>query len=59
MILAVDVHYRDENAIAAGVMFKDWSDQEPNEKLLVQIAQVAADEPGQFYQRELPCILAL
>jgi deoxyribonuclease V len=59
MIFAVDVYYRDAHAIAAGVMFDRWEDDEPISKVVVQIKDVAAYIPGQFYQRELPCILEL
>ena len=59
MIFAVDVDYRNNSAIAAGVLFRNWEDREPVEELIAQIAAVAAYEPGQFYKRELPCVLEL
>ena len=59
MILAVDVHYRGSCAIAAGVLFREWKDDEPVAEWTVAIPAVAAYEPGQFYRRELPCILEL
>jgi deoxyribonuclease V len=59
MILAVDVGYRENHALAAGVAFQNWEAAEPNGQWVVSIANVAAYEPGQFYRRELPCILAL
>lgn len=59
MILAVDVDYRDDKAIAAGVLFQNWQDSEPVQELLSEILTVAEYEPGQFYKRELPCVLAL
>lgn len=59
MILAVDVCYREDRAIAAGVLFHAWDDSEPRQVLLAQVAETADYEPGQFYKRELPCILAL
>ncbi|MGL5081712.1 MAG: endonuclease V [Microcoleaceae cyanobacterium] len=59
MIFATDVYYRDNKAVAAGVLFNDWEDHEPVSELIVQIDNVTEYEPGQFYKRELPCILEL
>jgi deoxyribonuclease V len=59
MIFAVDVNYKEDKALVAGILFKDWEDCEPTSQLTVQIDQIAEYEPGQFYKRELPCILAL
>lgn len=59
MILAVDVDYREDKAVAAGVLFQNWEDSEPVQELISEIHKVAEYEPGQFYKRELPCVLAL
>ena len=59
MILAVDVYYQDNIAFAAGVLFNNWSDCEPVEKLVAEIVDIEAYIPGEFYRRELPCILTL
>lgn len=59
MILAVDVDYREDKAVAAGLLFRNWEDREPIQELLAHIPTVAEYEPGQFYKRELPCVLAL
>jgi len=64
MKLAVDVHYRDvatavTQAQVAGVGFKDWKDAQASHEWLSQITAVPAYIPGQFYRRELPCVLAL
>lgn len=59
MIVAVDVYYQDKNALAAGVLFNDWGDCEPTDKLVAQISNIESYIPGEFYHRELPCILAL
>lgn len=60
MILAVDVDYRAEGgAVAAGVAFGDWADARPERVLVRRIASVQPYRPGAFYERELPCILAL
>jgi len=60
MILATDVDYRaDGTALAAGVIFEDWSSAAPLGRVTAHMAEVAAYEPGAFYRRELPCLLAL
>jgi deoxyribonuclease V len=60
MILAVDVHYPgDGTAIAAGVMFKDWHSDTVEQVVTHHVEQVAPYRPGFFFERELPCILAL
>ncbi|MFK7805794.1 MAG: endonuclease V [Anaerolineae bacterium] len=58
-ILAIDVHYGDEIAVAAGVLFSAWDAQTAE---LEKTCDVPVDSdyiPGQFYLRELPCIFAL
>lgn len=59
MRLAVDVTYRAESARAAGVLFSDWATAVPTDEYTLHIPTVAAYEPGAFYKRELPCLLAL
>ncbi|MCA9975123.1 MAG: endonuclease V [Anaerolineales bacterium] len=59
MILAVDVHYEETEAMAAGVLFSAWDACEPDAMLLTHLSGVADYEPGYFYRRELPCVLAL
>jgi deoxyinosine 3'endonuclease (endonuclease V) len=44
MILAVDVHYREDRAIAAGVLFREWEDAEPVAEWTAAIPAVAAYE---------------
>jgi len=57
VIVAVDVHYRQAFAKAVSIEFEDWADAQPARIHEVRIEEVAAYEPGQFYKRELPCIL--
>jgi deoxyribonuclease V len=59
MILAVDVHYPQEGARVAGVTFADWQACKPEQEWVTRVSSVAGYEPGQFYRRELPCILEL
>lgn len=59
MILTTDVAYRDDMACAAGILHPDWRTDEIARTITKTISPVAPYEPGQFYQRELPCILSL
>jgi len=59
MIACVDVDYRDEGAVAACVCFETWSDATPASESVLQIDDVEPYESGQFFRRELPCILAV
>lgn len=59
MIACLDVDYRDTGACAAAVVFRDWSDAAATEDRTAQIAEVQPYEPGQFFRRELPCLLAV
>ncbi len=61
MIVATDVLY-DENAhtgLAAAVAFGDWPDEAALREWTSTIEGVSPYEPGSFYKRELPCLLAL
>lgn len=59
MIAFLDVHYQETSARAACVLANAWTDAEPSGRLSVDVSPVAAYEPGQFYRRELPCLLAV
>jgi deoxyribonuclease V len=58
--LAVDVHYRgDGRAVAAGVAFADWRSHVIAQTEAVCLGSVEPYEPGDFFKRELPCLMAL
>jgi deoxyribonuclease V len=65
MIAFIDVGYvrpdgdRDESALAACVVAERWSDARPLEQRVAHVARVAPYEPGRFYLRELPCVVAV
>ena len=59
MKACLDVDYRDEGAVAACVAFAEWADAAPALEVVERIAAVAEYEPGAFYKRELPCLLAV
>ena len=59
MIAAFDVHYLEHGCAAAAVLFSDYSDAMPA-ATYTQLLPAAADYiPGEFFRRELPCILNL
>lgn len=61
MIAALDVQYDDatNSALAAAVVFESWEHEQPLREYIVRCHDVAAYVPGQFFQRELPCLLAV
>jgi deoxyribonuclease V len=59
MIACVDVHYRDSDASAAAITFRDWSDAQAIDERVVQVPEIQPYEAGKFYRRELPCLLAV
>ncbi len=56
MILAIDIHYKNEYAKNVGVLF-EWEDEVPSEIVVTQTKDVEEYIPGQFFKRELPCLL--
>jgi deoxyribonuclease V len=59
VIVAVDVDYRASEAVAACVGFRAWPDATPAIETVTRIPGApAAYQPGSFYQRELPPVLA-
>jgi len=59
MLAIVDVHYFGARARAACVIARRFDDAEPVSSHTVELAPVAAYVPGQFFERELPCLLAV
>ncbi len=59
MIACLDVAYSDAAAYSAGLIFRNWKDANALEERLVQLSDVEEYEPGQFFRRELPCLLAV
>ena len=60
MQVALDVSYDEEQktARAAAVVFKDWQDCQPLAQYTIDCEEVEPYQPGQFFKRELPCLLA-
>lgn len=59
MLLSVDVQYRDDCGFAAGVLFHDWRSERPVRTVSARVNGIGEYVPGEFYKRELPCILKL
>lgn len=60
MIAAFDVHYlKNGYASAAAVLFSDYSDAEPASAFTRVLPEPADYRSGEFYRRELPCLLKL
>lgn len=59
MLVAVDVDYRAAEAVAACVGFRAWPDAAAAVELVVKTpGAAAAYQPGAFFRRELPAVLA-
>lgn len=59
MVLALDVHYKDDgSAKSVGILF-NWNDFQPKEILIEYINETDEYIPGEFYKRELPCLLKI
>jgi len=60
MRLCTDVDYRpDGTARAAALAFGDWADAAPRHEWVARLDAVQPYQPGEFYRRELPCLLAV
>ncbi|MFO0658842.1 MAG: endonuclease V [Polyangiaceae bacterium] len=57
-IVALDVHYDDPRAHVACVEFDRWDAPAPTRSFTTTVEDVAPYEPGSFFKRELPCLLA-
>jgi deoxyribonuclease V len=58
MVLALDVHYKGHIAKAVGVLF-EWEDIMPKEIIIEYVEKIEEYIPGEFYKRELPCLLKI
>lgn len=59
MFLAIDVHYRNEMARVVSLEFEHWRSTEPLTFHELEMDVAAEYQPGEFYKRELPCILEI
>ena len=59
MKAALDVHYAKGKAFAACIVFNTWLDSEPAETYRTVVPFSSRYRAGRFYERELPCLLAV
>lgn len=59
MIAFLDVYYGDAGARSACVLAANWQSQTAESTHFVDIESVEPYESGQFYRRELPCLLSV
>lgn len=57
MLCCLDVHYDDDEAVTAAVLFTDWLSAHPRQVVIGRLGGVQPYQPGQFYRRELPPLL--
>ena len=58
MLLAIDAYYKETKAQVVGVLF-NWEDENPKNILVETVERVEEYIPGEFYKRELPCLLKI
>ena len=59
MFCGLDVFYRENSTVTACALFSAWTDAQPSsEKILISEGAANDYQPGEFYRRELPYILA-
>jgi deoxyribonuclease V len=59
MLVALDVAYRESQGYVVAIAFADWTSDTASTVYTATIDQVPPYEPGAFYKRELPCLLAV
>jgi deoxyribonuclease V len=58
MILTIDVYYKENSAKAVGILF-DPDNETVKDLKIAYINAIEDYVPGEFYKRELPCILKI
>jgi deoxyribonuclease V len=56
-VVLLDVHYAGAGARAAAVVASSWTDPAPIAEYTVNVAAAGAYQPGEFFRRELPCLM--
>lgn len=59
MILAFDTYYFDDKAKTVAIQFDQWTSESITQSYTETITGIDEYTPGEFYKRELPCILSL
>ena len=58
MKIVINVGYDENKANSASLSFQNQDDSSPTDSKKILLENIAGYEPGKFYLRELPCILA-
>lgn len=59
LLVCLDVDYRADTAVGAGVWFRGWATEREEARAVAGFSGIAPYEPGEFYRRELPCLLGV
>jgi Deoxyinosine 3''endonuclease (endonuclease V) len=61
MIAVLDAHYDEDTlaAVGAAVVFSHWNDSTSAAEYTADCQRAESYVPGEFYKRELPCLLAV
>lgn len=59
MILAVDTYYFENKAKTVAISFENWNDNIEQKVFTEIIDNISEYKSGEFYKRELPCILSI
>lgn len=59
IVACLDVDYREAGARAACVVIDSWTAAKPVATYVREIEGIQPYEPGNFYRRELPCLLSV
>jgi len=59
MILAFDTFYSEDSAKTVAIQFNNWTDSEATDIYQETLTHIEPYVSGQFYKRELPCVLSL
>lgn len=59
MKICIDVHYEEGVARVAALGFREWTDAHAAEQHILTMPVPGDYVPGEFYRRELPCLLAI
>jgi deoxyribonuclease V len=59
LLVCLDVDYRDDTAVAAAIWFRGWAAEREEAHAVAGFSGIAPYEPGEFYRRELPCLLGV
>jgi deoxyribonuclease V len=61
MLAALDAHYDETSQIGTGaaVVFEEWEDAHSIAEYAAECSSIEPYIPGEFYRRELPCLMAV